>query len=166
MPPERVSQYHDFNVPGSPTVGVPDAHPKNTDENIKQLNNKAEYSIEKAKLAAVSVYENNESTRLERQGTVLHWLIGLMVTQIAMADIIMCNVVSQIINMENESIVTLVIDILKFYIGSTVAEFIAMFYFIVKGTFTNSHNNIMKMLLKSDKSKENNTDENEKTGSS
>ena len=130
-------------------VGLPDTDVVSAITQIQQANGKEEQSSKVAWLAATSAYATAEAERIKRQKPVLITLVITMLVQLIITDLFIGYSVWRIFQVEDTSFISSVLDILKFHITSTIVELIAIFYFIVKGTFNDSNSSIMKDLIKS-----------------
>lgn len=122
-------------VPSSLKNTVPNAPSK--DETQEKIN---EYNANKeAKRAVIGNYKQSEEARLERQPRLMSWVVGLTSFQLVVFNIVIAFTGWFTLKNGNVTVAEMYFDILKYYIGATVAELIGMIWFVTKGTFSSDH---------------------------
>lgn len=137
------------------THRVPDEVVFGLDTSTKQKSKDDKVAIDndRAVLAIIKAYADNEMERVKRQKWLLIAVVFLAACQLIFFNRIIYQTVLQSIElakmeMVNGDIVQNLFNILKYYIGATVVELIGMIVFITKGTFTSDHVKTMELVLK------------------
>ena len=140
---EAVSQVLQNAFPDEITVDF-DGGAKHTKTIIEESN-------EKAKSVIIKAYADNENERVNRQKYLLWAVVILTAVQMIFFNAVIAVVVYYSFKSNNQSTISCLFDILKYYIGATVVELIGMIVYITSGTFSSSHYEAMKMLFQGKK---------------
>lgn len=139
------------SVPATPTIDLPSNAPVAIFKTIEKDNQNTLSVLNNAHIAVINAYSQAERERASRQEPLLDHIIKLTYIQIIVFNIIIAviGIFSFIAFFcGHESSLTSFFEIFKYYIGVTVVEFIAMIWFITKGTFSSDHMKSMEMILK------------------
>lgn len=101
--------------------------------------------------AVITTYIINETERVKRQRPLLFAVLVITFIQLLVFNAIVAAVVYLSFISDQQETINNLFEILKYYIGATVAELIGMVLFIVTGTFSSSHVETMKILLRRNK---------------
>lgn len=135
-------------VPSKMENTVPDNPlPAQIKQKISQYNYKMADVSNDAKVAAIWSFVKNEEERTERQKPLLNNLVKLTVFQLVAFNVIIAGVAWLSFRCSDTTIVPQFFEILKYYIGATVAELLAMIWFVTKGTFSSEHIKMLGQLL-------------------
>lgn len=139
------------SVPTTPTVVLPSNAPVAIFKTIEKDNQNTLSVLNNAHTAVIDAYSQAERERASRQKPLLDHIIKLTYIQIIVFNIIIAVIgILSFISFfcGHESALTSFFEVFKYYIGVTVVEFIAMIWFITKGTFSSDHTKSMEMILK------------------
>lgn len=151
VPPQSsLSDALKSSVPSTLKVQLPANATVAASETIKQDNSDTASILNNAQIAAIEAFSRIEQQRAERQEPLLNHIIKLTYIQIIVFNFVIiaigaCSFVLRFMGIESD--LTFFFEILKYYIGVTVVEFIAMVGFIMKASFSSDHMKAMKMFF-------------------
>lgn len=129
-----------YSLPDGPTI-------EKTERLIQEHNDKMLLILKDAELVAVWAFVKNEVERTKRQKPLLFIVAGFTFLQLLAFNLVVAVCAWRIISTAELDIIAQVIDLVRYYIGATVVELIAMLLYIVTGTFATHHIKTMDALL-------------------
>ena len=88
-----------------------------------------------------------ENSRREREKPLLKTLKWFVIVQVSAFNAVIIALVVYLFLYREDTFMSLFFDVLKYYIGATVAELIGAFIFIIKATFTSDHIKMVEKIL-------------------
>ena len=138
--PTKVPRKKENTVPDNPL-------PAQVKKEISEYNYQMANVSNDATVAAIWSFVKNEEERTERQKPLLNNLVKLTIFQLVAFNVIIAGVAWLSFKCSETTIVLQYFEILKYYIGATVAELLAMIWFVTKGTFSSEHIKMLSQLL-------------------
>ena len=136
------------DVPKRIKMDIPETESQYTANNaINHHNEGVMDTLEDAKIAAIRSFTINENERAKRQRPLLIAILVITAIQCVFFNVLMGGVAFFILKMEEPEVLYQLFEILKWYIGATVVEFIGIIAFIVRATFSNDHMKVLYLIL-------------------
>lgn len=126
-------------------------NPIPTEDIIYSSNQNADCMFNNAKSAIVQSFVKHEEVRMKRQ-MPLFMIIGVLATiQLIVFNVILTYIAIASFENGQKETLSYMFEMLKYYIGATVVELIAMLAYITSVTFSRDHMKIMKSIFENDK---------------
>lgn len=146
---KRIADELKEDIPSDPTVKIPN-HPKDSDGKEKKETSaaaKVDDANAKTKNTLLGLLNQSEEARLSQQKPLLVTIVVCVGAQLLLFNVVIILLIVQWWGTENATIVTGLLEFLKYYIGAVVVELIGMIVFITKSTFTSYAGKMIEKLI-------------------
>ena len=146
---KRIVEELKGSIPSDPTVKMPG----NPEDSVKngEKNSSAEAKVDdantKTKNTLLGLLDKSEAARLSQQKPLLRAIVACVGAQLLLFNVVIILLIIQWWGTENSTIVTGLLEFLKYYIGAVVVELIGMIVFITKSTFTSYAGKMIEKLI-------------------
>lgn len=129
-------------------VVLPENEAQSPEDKIEEANEDTSDLLRKSAIEKIiEAYTKAETERSGRQTPLFQCIRWITVVQlIAFNLIIAVTGICSFLSNDNE-VITLFFEICKYYIGAIIVELIGMLAFIMKGTFSSEHIDMMRLVL-------------------
>lgn len=146
---KRIAEELKDAIPSDPTVKMPSYSEDSDGNGEKKFSTEAKVddANTKTKNTLLALLDKSEKARLSQQKPLLVTIGVCVGVQLLLFNVVIILLIIQWWGTENATIVTELLEFLKYYIGAVVVELIGMIVFITKSTFTSYAGKMIEKLV-------------------